>query len=330
MEEKAVVHTPVLLAECLEYLSPGGETYGAAPLMVDSTLGEGGHAEAFLTRFSNLRIVGVDIDPEIQARAKMRLDSFGARMTFHLGWFDDYFANFFDASESLSGKGVDLILFDLGISLFHYRAPGRGFSFTDSESLDMRLSGEGVTASDLVNNMGEADLANLIWAYGEERYSRRIARAIVEARRGRRLCTSADLAVVVCGAVPAVSSRNGNRSVGINPATKTFQALRIAVNKELERLPRALEAAFKCLNVGGKMGVITFHSLEDRIVKNVFRDWAKNCICPREQPICTCGGKAVAELIVRKPIGATQEECAVNPPSRSAKLRVARKLRMRE
>jgi 16S rRNA (cytosine1402-N4)-methyltransferase len=277
-------------------------------------LGEGGHAEAFLTRFSNLRIVGVDIDPEIQARAKMRLQTFGARMAFHLGWFDDFFANF-------SGT-PDLVLFDLGISVFHYRSSGRGFSFADQETLDMRLGGNGETAAEVVNTRTEEDLANLIFRYGEERYSRRIARAIVASRKGRGVASAAELANIVWEAVPGAYRRGG-----IHPATKTFQALRIAVNQELERLPRALTAAFSALSVQGKLGVITFHSLEDRIVKNMFRDWAKHCTCPPEQPICTCGGTPRGEVVTKKPVPPGETECRSNPPSRSAKLRVLRKLK---
>lgn len=313
-----IIHTSVLLNETLEWLSPESESFADNAFMVDSTLGEGGHSFAFLNRYKNLRIIGLDADQKIQARAKERLSCFGDRMNFHLGWFNDFYANYPDNLPK-----PNLILFDLGISVFHYERSGRGFSFRYDEELDMRLNdSEGKSASDIVNTMREDELANLIFNYSEERYSRRIARAIVENRQLAPITNSKTLAQIIYDCVPA-PYRHG----GIHPATKTFQALRIAVNAELNRLPEALCSAFNVLEVGGKMGVITFHSLEDRIVKNTFRNWAKVCSCPPEQPICTCGGSPKVELLTRKPIGPTEEEVKVNSPSRSAKLRVIRKLR---
>ena len=313
-----IIHTSVLLNETLEWLSPENESFADNAFMVDSTLGEGGHSFAFLNRYKNLRIIGLDADQKIQARAKERLSCFGDRMNFHLGWFNDFYANYPDNLPK-----PNLILFDLGISVFHYERSGRGFSFRYDEELDMRLNdSEGKSASDIVNTMREDELANLIFNYSEERYSRRIARAIVENRQLAPITNSKTLAQIIYDCVPA-PYRHG----GIHPATKTFQALRIAVNAELNRLPEALNSAFKVLQVGGKMGVITFHSLEDRIVKNTFRNWAKVCSCPPEQPICTCGGSPKVELLTRKPIGPTEEEVKENSPSRSAKLRVIRKLR---
>ena len=313
-----IIHTSVLLNETLEWLSPENESFADNAFMVDSTLGEGGHSFAFLNRYKNLQIIGLDADQKIQARAKERLSCFGNRMNFHLGWFNDFYANYPDNLPK-----PNLILFDLGISVFHYERSGRGFSFRYDEELDMRLNdSEGKSASDIVNTMREDELANLIFNYSEERYSRRIARAIVENRQLAPITNSKTLAQIIYDCVPA-PYRHG----GIHPATKTFQALRIAVNAELNRLPEALCSAFNVLEVGGKMGVITFHSLEDRIVKNTFRNWAKVCSCPPEQPICTCGGSPKVELLTRKPIGPTEEEVKVNSPSRSAKLRVIRKLR---
>ena len=313
-----IIHTSVLLNETLEWLSPENESFADNAFMVDSTLGEGGHSFAFLNRYKNLQIIGLDADQKIQARAKERLSCFGNRMNFHLGWFNDFYANYPDNLPK-----PNLILFDLGISVFHYERSGRGFSFRYDEELDMRLNdSEGKSASDIVNTMREDELANLIFNYSEERYSRRIARAIVENRQLAPITNSKTLAQIIYDCVPA-PYRHG----GIHPATKTFQALRIAVNAELNRLPEALNSAFDVLEVGGKMGVITFHSLEDRIVKNTFRNWAKVCSCPPEQPICTCGGSPKVELLTRKPIGPTEEEVKENSPSRSAKLRVIRKLR---
>lgn len=312
-----IVHTPVLLNETLDFLSPEGESFAASPFMVDSTLGEGGHSNAFLQRFQNLRIIGLDADQNIQARAKERLSVYGTRMNFHLGWFNDFYANYPDTLP-----GPDIILFDLGISVFHYEKSGRGFSFRYDEELDMRLSPDaGQSAKDLVNTASEFDLADIIYKYGEERYSRRIAASIVETRKSSVINSSKELAEIIYRSVPS-AYRHGR----IHPATKTFQAIRIAVNAELSRLPQALSDAFAVLKSGGKMGVITFHSLEDRIVKCFFRDLAKSCTCPPEVPICKCGGKSRAQLLTRKPVEPGQNEVDENSPSRSAKLRVIRKL----
>ncbi|MCI6810197.1 MAG: 16S rRNA (cytosine(1402)-N(4))-methyltransferase RsmH [Spirochaetia bacterium] len=312
-----IVHKPVLLNECLEYLSPIGEPFENHAVMIDSTLGEGGHTFNFLTKYPNLEVIGLDADAVIQARAKERLSPFGNRIHFFNGWFNQFYENYPAEYEK-----PDLILFDLGISVFHYEKSERGFSFRYDEKLDMRLNPLSETsAADLVNDLSEEKLADLIYLYGEEKLSRRIAKAIVEARKGGRIESSKALAEIIWNAVP------GNYRYGpIHPATRTFQALRIAVNSELKRLPGALNAAFNDLKVGGKMGVITFHSLEDRIVKNYFRNLGKKCVCPPEVAICRCGGQQCAEILTHKPVVPTAEEIKDNSPSRSAKLRVIRKL----
>ncbi len=314
-----IVHTPVLLKPCLEYLSPVGESYEKSAWMVDSTLGEGGHTNAFLSAFPFLNVIGLDADSVIQSRARERLSCFGERMHFYNGWFNDFYENY--PSEY---PKPDIILFDLGISVFHYEKSGRGFSFRYDEPLDMRLNPESEkqSAADIVNNYKEEELANLIYLYGEEKLSRRISRAIVQARNSTKIESSKVLADIIFNAVPP-SYRYGS----LHPATRTFQALRIAVNNELNHIPLALHNAFNCLNPGGKLGVITFHSLEDRIVKNYFRNLGKKCVCPPEVSVCQCGGSPCAEILTRKPIGPTQEEVQENSPSRSAKLRVVRKLR---
>ena len=313
-----IVHTPVLLNECLDYLSPIGESFEKNALMIDSTLGEGGHSFNFLSKFENLKIVGLDADKVIQAKAKERLSCFGQRMNFFNGWFNDFYANYPSEYEK-----PDLILFDLGISVFHYEKSDRGFSFRYDEKLDMRLNVESEkSAADLVNELSESELADMIYLYGEEKLSRRIAKAIVDARSGGKIESSKALAEIIWNCVPA-NYRYGQ----IHPATRTFQALRIAVNGELKRLPKALSDAFACLKPGGKMGVITFHSLEDRIVKNYFRNLGKQCVCPPEVAVCRCGGSECAELLTRKPICPTEEEIKANSPSRSAKLRVIRKIK---
>ena len=313
-----IVHTPVLLNECLDYLSPIGESFEKNALMIDSTLGEGGHSFNFLSKFENLKIIGLDADKVIQAKARERLACFGQRMNFFNGWFNDFYANYPSEYEK-----PDLILFDLGISVFHYEKSDRGFSFRYDEKLDMRLNAESEkSAADLVNELSETELADMIYLYGEEKLSRRIAKAIVDARSGGKIESSKALAEIIWNCVPA-NYRYGQ----IHPATRTFQALRIAVNGELKRLPKALSDAFACLKPGGKMGVITFHSLEDRIVKNYFRNLGKQCVCPPEVAVCRCGGSECAEILTRKPVCPTEEEIKANSPSRSAKLRVIRKIK---
>lgn len=312
-----IVHTPVLLKECLEYLSPEGEPYEKDAFMVDCTLGEGGHSFNFLKAYPSLRIKGLDADSVIQERARERLAPFADRMSFYCGWSGDFFRGY--AEE----RRPDLILFDLGISVFHYERSGRGFSFRHDEALDMRLNpGCGESAGDIVNRMPEAELADLIYRNSDERFSRRIAAAIAKARSFQKITSAKALADIIYDAVPA-KCRYG----AIHPATRTFQALRIQVNGELARLPDTLHAAFAALNAGGKMGVITFHSLEDRIVKHYFRNLGKQCVCPPEVPYCVCGGSPCAELLTRKAVEPSQQEIMLNPPSRSARLRVVRKIR---
>ncbi len=312
-DELNIVHKPVLLEECLKFLEPTSSDN----LFVDGTLGEGGHTEAFLTRYAKLNAIGIDADSQIQEKAKKRLSSFGDRITFVNSWSDDFFRNY---PEDLAKP--DLILIDLGVSVFHYIESGRGFSFNSTEPLDMRLNNfSEINAADIVNSYNEKDLADLIFNFSEERYSRRIAAAIVSRRRDGRFSTSKELADCIFHAVPK-NYRHGK----IHPATKTFQALRIEVNGELARLPKLLELAFSTLRVGGRLGLISFHSLEDRIVKLYFRELAKNCTCSKNVPICKCGGIAKARLITRKAIKASDEEIKDNPPSRSARLRVVQKL----
>lgn len=314
-----IIHTPVLLEECLTYLSPIGESFEQNAFMIDSTLGEGGHSNSFLSKFPTLNVLGLDADSVIQAKAKERLSVYGDRMHFYNGWFSDFYANY-----PSDFPKPNIILFDLGISVFHYERSGRGFSFRYDEPLDMRLdpnSGND-SASDIVNNMREEELANLIYLYGEEKLSRRIASAIVKARQGGKIESSKALADIIYEAVPA-NYRHGP----IHPATRTFQAIRIAVNSELRRLPLSLHNAFNALQIDGKMGVITFHSLEDRIVKNYFRNLGKQCVCPPEVAVCRCGGSECAEILTRKPVCPTEEEIKANSPSRSAKLRVIRKIK---
>jgi 16S rRNA (cytosine1402-N4)-methyltransferase len=307
-----IVHTPVLLEETLRYLAPRGE----GELMVDATLGEGGHSHAFLSRFGDLRILGIDADRGALQKARERLGEFGDRMRFFNGWAQDYFG-----SLPPEGEQPDTILIDLGVSMYHYEESGRGFSFRKDEALDMRIdTGGGETAAELIARLSEKDLADLLYNNAEERYSRRIARAIVERRSRGAISGSAELAEIVSRAVPAEYRRGRT-----HPATKSFQALRAAVNKELSRLLELLENALGALKAGGRMGVIAFNSLEDRGVKNFFRDRNKVCASPPETPIGKCEGRQV-NLLTRKAVAPGPEELRSNPPSRSARLRVAEKI----
>jgi 16S rRNA (cytosine1402-N4)-methyltransferase len=301
-----IVHTPVLLEETIQLLAPrqSGE------LMIDATLGEGGHSYTFLSRFPDLRIIGIDADKDIQNIARKRLAEFGNRIEWYTGWSQDFFS-----SLQPESRHPDTILIDLGISLYHYRKAERGFSFLQDEPLDMRIdTADGVTAADLIAGLSEQKLADLLYANGEERYSRRIARRI---KAQGKITSSKVLAEIVAQAVPPAY-----RYSPVHPATKTFLALRIAVNRELERLPPLLEAALDALKPGGRMGVIAFHSLEDRIVKNFFREKGKNT---PNTPIHKKEKRGIVSLLSRKGVVPGTEEVRNNPPSRSARLRVVEK-----
>jgi 16S rRNA (cytosine1402-N4)-methyltransferase len=322
----------VLPEETVELLSGGfrvfGNENGQDILMIDSTLGEGGHSEAFLTKFPCINVIGIDADENILAVAKDRLAHFGNRVSFFHGWSDDFFALYpTNAAANAASARPDIILIDLGVSLFHYRKGGRGFSFLSDEVLDMRIDrGRGEAAHVILNKKSEKEIADLLFNNAQERYSRRIARAIVKRRAECPVTTAKQLAELVFGAYPA-RERGGRRGhPRVHPATKTFQALRIAVNDELSRLPALLERAFSVLKLGGRMGVITFHSLEDRIVKNFFREGAKDCVCPPSAPICNCRGHRLMRLITHKAVAPSEAAAADNPPSRSAKLRVIEKV----
>ncbi len=311
------IHTPVLLEECLLLLCPKAALEKGDIFMVDATLGEGGHTEAFLRRYPSLSVAGVDADSSIIERAMARLSEFEGRVFFFNAWSDAFFSEY---PENLPRP--DIILMDLGISLFHYERSGRGFSFRSQEPLDMRIDASLLrTAADIVNSSSERDLANILFSFAEERYSRQIASAIVKRRRLSSFSTARDLAECVYSAVPP-SYRRGK----LHPATRTFQALRIAVNRELSRLPIMLEKAFAALKTGGFFGVIAFHSLEASIVKTAFRNLCKNCTCPPEMPICKCRGKASAIPVTKKAVKPAYEEIKANPPSRSARLRVIQKI----
>ncbi len=306
-----IVHEPVLLAECLELLVPPAD----GGLIVDATLGQAGHAEAFLERWPRLVLLGVDADAAVMETARARLARFGGRVELVCAWFAEFFASWSRERQP------DLVLFDLGISRFHYETSGRGFSFDRDEPLDMRLSrGLPVSAADLVNGSGAEELADILERFGEERHARLIAARIVRERSRAPIETAARLADVIRGAVPP-AYRHGR----IHPATRSFQAIRIAVNHELGQLEEGLSSAFRVLAPGGRIGVIAFHSLEDRIVKRFFRDRSRDCTCPPEFPVCRCGGRRELTLVTPKAVQPGDAERTRNPASRSARLRVAEK-----
>lgn len=309
-----IVHYSVLKNEVLSFLKPDRP----GQLFVDCTTGEGGHSEALLKAYPDIRLICLDADSSIMGVAKERLAGYSDRVRFFNTWFNHFFASY-----PLGDERPDRILFDLGISTYHYEKSGRGFSFRKDEPLDMQLGSDLRTgAGDLVNTLSAEKLADIIYRFGEERYSRRIARAVEEARKTEEIRTSAALADIVYRAVPE-AYRHGK----IHPATRTFQALRIAVNSELTRLPEALDKALEILAPGGKMGVITFHSLEDRIVKQFFKEKEKDCICPQEAPRCTCGrNHRQVNIITKHPVVPGEEEIRENSASRSSKLRVAEKV----
>jgi len=294
-----VFHQPVLLAEVLSLFRMIGKEKA---LILDCTLGSGGHAQAILSSYPGVKYIGIDADPEARLRAGQRLSVFSDRLEMLSGYFDD--ALFTYASDPARGK-PDFILFDLGLSMNQIQGSGRGFSFAAEEVLDMRFSPDApLSASDLVNGTKEDELADIIYKYGEERLSRRIAKAICESRRRSPIRTSAALASIVAGAVPA-AYRHGR----IHPATRTFQALRICVNDELGREERALGTAVNLLAPGGLLAVISFHSMEDRIAKLLCREYGRN--------------RGFDELY-NPPLVPGEEEISRNPASRSAKLRALR------
>lgn len=307
--EGSQAHLPVLYQEIILALRP--QNPGR---YVDATLGAGGHARGILEACSpHGCLLGMDVDHQALKIAAANLATFGNRAVL----INSSYVHLTEQVHRQGWNHVDGVLLDLGVSSMQLDTPGRGFSFLRDGELDMRFSSsQKVTAADLVNTLSEKDLADILWKYGEESHSRQIARAIIQSRP---LHTTLRLAAVVAGAV-------GGKPGRIHPATKTFQALRIAVNHELEAIESVLPQAISMLAPQGRFAVISFHSLEDRIVKQFFRRESRDCTCPPEQPVCTCGHKASIIEVNRRPIMATAEEIKRNPRSRSARLRVVEKL----
>ncbi|MBT3363566.1 MAG: 16S rRNA (cytosine(1402)-N(4))-methyltransferase RsmH [Chloroflexi bacterium] len=297
-------HITVLLKEAVKALE-----VQAGGIYIDCTLGSGGHAESILK--AGGQYIGIDADPKAVRKAETRLERYGGKTLINRN-----FSHLSSICSELEVTCADGVLFDLGMSSVQLEAEGRGFSFQRNEPLDMRFSPtQDVTAADIVNNYPESDLADVIYEYGEERRSRVIARRIVQ---NRPIRTSGHLAEVVQSAV----GRKGK----IHPATKTFQALRIAVNDELGSLKAGLDQAIELLCEDGRIAIISFHSLEDRIVKEKLRREAAACVCPKGAPICVCNHNPRLKLMPRKAIKPTEQEVLQNPRSRSARMRVAQKI----
>ncbi len=308
------IHKPVLLAETLQLLD-----LQPNEVFVDATLGLGGHTEAILSISADIQAIGIDRDARAIELAKERLAKFGNR-------FQVLHANFSDVLVILERAGIekpDCILADLGVSSLQFDSETRGFSFRFDAPLDMRMDADSdaETVAELLATLSEFEIARIIYEYGEERLSRRIARRIVERReRGEPVKTTAELAKLV-----EKATWRGKKEK-IHPATKTFQALRIAVNGELEILEQFVRDSVKILKTGGRFAVISFHSLEDRIVKQTLQKLSGKCFCPPRMPVCVCGASREIEILTRKPVVAGDEETSDNPRARSAKLRVVRKI----
>lgn len=308
------VHQPVLLSETIRELVTKKDG-----IYVDCTLGGGGHTEAILKSCPEAKVIGIDQDQEALRASAERLAPFGDRAVFV--W--DNFRNLGRILEDLGLKKADGFLFDLGISSPQLDHGERGFSYQQDAPLDMRMNRdkEQMTAKDMINRYSEEELAETIYRYGEERWAKRIAAFIVERRQEKPLETTGELVSVIKAAIPKKVREDGH-----HPAKKTFQALRIAVNDELNIIAPAMECAAEHLNPGGKLAVISFHSLEDRIVKETMKYLAADCICPPHQVVCTCDKEKLIKITVRKPICAGEEELKDNPRARSAKLRVGMRI----
>ena len=306
-------HKPVLLRECLDGLNirPGG-------IYVDGTLGRAGHSLEIARRLSAGQLIAVDRDQAALDAAPARLEGCLDRVTLVRGNFGDLA----DILASLGVAGVDGMLFDLGVSSPQLDDGSRGFSYLQDAPLDMRMDQSApLTARDVVNGWSQEELRRILWQYGEERYSGPIAAAIVRAREREPIETTGQLAELIRSAMPAKARREKQ-----HPAKRSFQAIRIAVNDELGEVERLLGSALEVLNPGGRVAIISFHSLEDRLVKTAFGAWAKGCTCPPDFPVCVCGRTPRARLVGRRPITPGEEELNENARARSAKLRIAEKL----
>ena len=308
-----LIHKPVLLNECLDSLNIRPEG-----IYVDGTLGRAGHSLEIVKRLTTGRLIAIDRDKAALDAAPARLKGYMDHVTLVRGNFGDLRA----ILASLGVAGVDGMLFDLGVSSPQLDDGSRGFSYLQDAPLDMRMDQSApLTAREVVNSWDQEELKRILWQYGEERYSGPIAAAIVRQRAQEPIETTGQLAELIRNAMPAKARREKQ-----HPAKRSFQAIRIAVNDELGEVERLLEAALDMLNPGGRLAIISFHSLEDRLVKTAYSDWAKGCTCPPDFPVCVCGKTPQVKLVGRRPIVAGEDELVENPRARSAKLRVAEKL----
>lgn len=309
--EKQFEHFSVMLAECIDWLNikPDG-------LYVDCTAGGGGHSFEIAKRLNgNGRLIAIDRDPEAIAAVTKRLAPFSDRVEI-------INSNYSALGEILGDRRADGVLIDLGVSSYQLDTPERGFSYMNDAPLDMRMNpNDPVSARDIVNNYSEEQLADVIFRFGEEKFSRRIASDIVKRRKIKPIGTTLELAGIIAGAIPPKF-----REKGSNPAKRTFQAIRIEVNHELDIIEPTVRTISEVLSPGGRMAVITFHSLEDRLVKQTLSELARGCTCPPEFPVCVCGKKPVMKLITRKPLLPSAAELEENKRSHSAKLRIAEKI----
>ncbi len=298
-------HKSVLLNEAVDALAvkPDG-------IYIDGTAGGAGHSSEIAKRLDTGMLYALDRDPDAVKIATERLKTLRAQV------IQSNFSEMDTVMKNLGIEGVDGILLDLGVSSYQLDTADRGFSYHKDAPLDMRMSKSGITAGDIVNNSSEDELKNIFWRYGEEKFSGRIAARLVKERQDKRIETTLQLAELISSAVPAAARRDGH------PARKCFQALRIAVNGELDALESALDRAFGLLNKDGVLAIITFHSLEDRMVKQKFKEYTTGCTCPPDFPVCVCGKTPKGRLLTRKPIEPSRDELEYNPRSRSAKLRV--------
>jgi 16S rRNA (cytosine1402-N4)-methyltransferase len=304
-------HEPVLLSEVVGFLEPNRSD----GVLVDATVGLGGHAEALLERHPDVRLIAIDRDPEALERSRQRLSRFVDRVTFVRGRHE----SLIDILKQSGTERVSGLLADLGVSSMQLDDASRGFSFRFDGPLDMRMGSEGRSAADLVNELEEWELARIIRDYGEEPMARRISAAIVAARAEAPITTTTRLAEVI----RTVKKPRYNE---IDPSTLTFQALRIATNEELTGLDRFADDAVSVLERGARVAIISFHSLEDRIVKRAFRRLEGECTCPPNMPVCGCGATQLVKILTGRPVTASEEEERSNPRSRSAKLRVAERV----
>lgn len=298
-------HISVLLNECIESLNikPDG-------IYIDGTAGGAGHSKEIAKKLNNGLLIALDRDPDAVKIATERLTGLPAKV------INSNFNRMDEVANELGIDGVDGILLDLGVSSYQLDTAQRGFSYHKEAPLDMRMSQSGITAAEIVNTFSEKELSDIFYRFGEEKFSGRIANRIVKQREIKSLSTTTELAELISSAVPAAARRDGH------PARKVFQALRIAVNGELDALAQALDKAFDLLKTDGVLAIITFHSLEDRMVKQKFKEYCTGCTCPPDFPVCVCGKTPRGRLLTRKPIEPAKEELEMNSRSRSAKLRV--------